>query len=101
MLNCWNKIVELGSRHDGWKGLGNFAPDVDAVRHAQAMLARIAAAGILKQPMIGLDAESSFSLSWFDNSISANLTVYNNGTYSFLISIENGDAAIGDENCVD
>ncbi len=100
-IDLKNKIEELGNRQDGWKGPGSLAPDADAVRYAQAMLTKIAAAKIARKPMVGLDFEGTFSFSWFDNSVSADLTVYNDGTYSFFISIENGDSASADENFVD
>jgi len=95
------QIEELSSRQNGWKGPESKAPNADATHYAQQMLTQLATAQISRQPMIGLDFEGTFSFSWFDDNVSADLTVYDNGIYSFFISNKRGNTASADEARVD
>ncbi len=96
-----SRIDELGSSQDGWKGPESRAPNEDACRHAKTMLDRLATAGISRRPMVGLDFEGTFSFCWFDDGVNGDLTVYDDGTYSFFISNEDDETARADEDRVD
>ena len=99
-LEVKDSIEALGDRQDGWKGPDSFAPNEHAKRNAHQMLRNLATAGISRQPRIGLDFEGTFSFSWFDDYVSGDLTVYDDGTYSFFISNKH-DSAGSDEEPLD
>ena len=92
------QIENLSRRQNGWKGPKSKAPYEDAKQYAKKLLQQLVIAQITKHPMIGLDFEGTFSFSWFDNQVSADLTVYDNGTYSFFISNKRGEMASADED---
>lgn len=80
------RITKLGNRTDGWKGPDSQAPKPKTVKFALEMLLNLGSNRIPRRPSIGLDFEGTFSFSWFDESVSADMTVYDDGTYSFFIT---------------
>ena len=80
------RIMDLGSRMDGWKGLDSQAPKPKTVKFALKMLSKLWRNRIPRRPSIGLDFEGTFSFSWFDQCVSADMTIYEDGTYSFFIT---------------
>lgn len=80
------RLKVLASKKDGWKGIDSLAALPEAHRHASDMLNKLAQEGIDRRPSIGLDYEGTFSLSWLDDSINVDLTVYEDGSYSFFAS---------------
>lgn len=102
ILSNWHselkdRIKDLGRRPDGWKGPDSRAPETDAVDCALEMLHKLALAGIPRRPSIGLDFEGTFSFAWFDEDVSADMTVYADGTYSFFVSSNTCTASADDE----
>ena len=91
-----DRLSQLSKKEDGWKGEKSIAPSSEARKAASDLLSKLAHEGIEKRPSIGLDYEGTFSLTWMDDKISADLTVYEDGTYSFFATSD-GQSAMADE----
>ena len=78
-----NRLEELSTKPDGWKGEKSFAASADALASARTLLWKLAQEGIDRRPTVGLDHEGTFSFMWIDANVKADLTVYEDGTYSF------------------
>ncbi len=88
LTNNWyflvaNRLDELSVKSDGWKGDKSFAANANALASARTLLWKLAQEGIDRRPAVGLDHEGTFSFMWIDANVKADLTVYENGTYSF------------------
>lgn len=92
------RIDKLSNHQDGWKGPESIAPNADATRYANEFLEQLVNVNIKNQPMVGLDYEGTFSFCWNDDQVSGDLTVYDNGTYSFFISNNRGRTASAEED---
>lgn len=79
-----DRMAALSEKQDGWKGPESQGAIPLAFEHANHMLRKLAVEGIDRRPSIGLDYEGTFSFTWFDGNLSIDLTVYEDGTYSFF-----------------
>ena len=87
--NAWHfeiakEIRALASKVDGWKGENSRAPSRSAVDRAQDLLRKLSDEKVERRPTVGLDHEGTFSFMWLDDEVRADLTVYDDGTYSFF-----------------
>lgn len=88
------RLDALSTKLDGWKGPGSIAASNDAKRYARDMLWKFSQEGIDKKPSIGLDFEGTFSLNWMDDKVSVDLTIYDDGTYSFYAKDNNTEVML-------
>ena len=77
-------MLALSKKQDGWKGPESQGAIPLAFEHASHMLRKLALEGIDRRPFVGLDYEGTFSFAWFDGKLNIDLTVYDDGTYSFF-----------------
>lgn len=91
-----DRLLQLSQKEDGWKGEKSVAPSREARKAASEMISKLAHEGVERRPSIGLDYEGTFSLNWMDDKLSADLTVYEDGTYSFFATSD-GRSAMADE----
>ena len=79
-----DRIAALSKKQDGWKGPDSLSALPLASEYANHFLRKLAKDGIDRQPTVGLDYEGTFSFAWSDGNLSIDLTVYNDGTYSYF-----------------
>lgn len=91
------RLKELAEKENGWKGAGSIAPSQSALYFAYDLLHKLALENIDRRPSIGLDYEGTFSLSWVDEVISIDLTVYDDGNYSFFASNQVENYSVDEE----
>jgi len=89
MYEAWHfevsdRMVALSEKQDGWKGPESQGAIPMAFEHANHMLRKLAVEGIDRRPSVGLDYEGTFSFTWSDGNLNIDLTVYDDGTYSFF-----------------
>jgi hypothetical protein len=93
------RMAGLAMKQDGWKGPESLAALPTAFMHANRLLRKLAVEGVDRRPSVGLDYEGTFSFTWFEDEFSADLTVYDDGTYSFFAS-DGTKSAAADEALV-
>lgn len=70
---------------DGWRGEGSFAPTEQTLQDTAELLLQISAEmPDLPRPLISVDEEGFACLHWNTSSLSATISVYGDGTYSFF-----------------
>ena len=79
-----NRMFTLSKKQNGWKGPGSRATLRPTFEHAGHLLWKLVLDGIKRRPVIGLDYEGTFSFCWIDDHSSIDLTVYQDGTYSYF-----------------
>lgn len=79
-----DRMVALSEKQDGWKGPESRRALPLAFEHANHLLRKLAADGIDRRPSVGLDYEGTFSFTWSDGNLGIDLTVYDDGTYSYF-----------------
>lgn len=92
------RIKDLSSKEDGWKGADSHSPTANMYELAIKMLSKLAREGIDRAPSIGLDYEGTYSFSWSDDAITVDVTIYDDGTYSFYASDANSSSVVDDAN---
>ena len=90
------RLKELSSKQNGWKGVDSVAPRDSSLKSAHVLLRKLAQEGIDRRPAIGLDHEGTFSFLWLDTDVKADLTVYDDGTYSFFVKSDGHSASVDD-----
>ena len=78
------RLAILSEKQDGWKGPESQGAMPLAFEYANRMLRKLAVEGIDRRPSVGLDYEGTFSFSWSGGDLKIDLTVYDDGTYSFF-----------------
>jgi len=91
-----DRMADLAVKQDGWKGPESIAALPMALEYANYLLRKLAVEGIDRRPTVGLDYEGTFSFTWSENEFRADLTVYDDGTYSFFAS-DGTNSATADE----
>ncbi|WP_420861936.1 hypothetical protein [Algirhabdus cladophorae] len=99
-----DRMVALSEKQDGWKGPESQSVLALAFEHANHLLRKLAVDGIDRRPTVGLDYEGTFSFAWSDGHLSIDLTVYDDGTYSYFAtdgvrSATADDALINERLC--
>jgi len=79
-----DRIAALSDKKDGWKGPESLGASPLSLQHANHLLRKLAAEGIDRRPSVGLDYEGTFSFTWSEGSLNIDLTVYDDGTYSYF-----------------
>jgi hypothetical protein len=79
-----DRMTFLSEKQDGWKGPESLAALPMAFEHANHLLRKLAVEGVDLRPSVGLDYEGTFSFAWSDDRLNVDLTVYDDGTYSFF-----------------
>ena len=79
-----DRMVALSEKQDGWKGPDSLSTLPLAFEYANHLLWKLAIDGIDRRPTVGLDYEGTFSFAWSDGNLSIDLTVYDDGTYSYF-----------------
>lgn len=83
------RIAFLASKPNGWKGPNSLAATKTAKELAVEFLRKLSVEQIDVQPKVGLDHEGTFSFFWSEDNLSVELTVYEDGTYSFFGASKN------------
>ena len=83
-FNVCDRLFALSGKQDGWKGPDSRAALRPAFEHAGHFLWKLVLDGVKRRPVIGLDHEGTFSFCWVDGNSSIDLTVYQDGTYSYF-----------------
>jgi len=101
LFNEWhfelsNRMARLALKQDGWKGPDSLAASPEALEYASRLLRKFAAESIDRRPTVGLDFEGTFSFAWSESGLRADLTVYDDGTYSFFASDGTNSATADD-----
>lgn len=91
-----SEMRALASKPDGWKGADSHSASISALHRAQDLLWKLSVEKVERRPAVGLDHEGTFSFMWMDDEISADLTVYEDGTYSFFAKGPNSMAMVDD-----
>ncbi|MDD9731669.1 hypothetical protein PVW46_17330 [Mameliella sp. AT18] len=77
------RINELAEKRFGWKGPDS-ASMLNRVReHSLHFLSKLGLEGVDRRPSVGLDFEGTLSFSWADDELQADLTIFEDGTYSY------------------
>lgn len=78
------KIDRYADLSDNWKGPGSIGPSEDVREQAKELAGQIALeiSGI-PRPIIGADDEGAITLHWSTPGMSATLTAYGDGTFSY------------------
>ncbi|WP_162620464.1 hypothetical protein [Limimaricola cinnabarinus] len=77
------RVFRLGHKRDGWKGPGSIGASGQAVDSVLALIDKLSLAGVDASPRIGLDEDGSFTVSWLDEDLVADVSVFPDGSYSF------------------
>jgi len=93
------RIEALAKLADGWAGDEYSAATDMAVIYADLFVQRLATAGLTVKPVVGLDSDGSFSFHIASDGLLADISVYDDGTYSFYAK-GNGQTAYSDESAV-
>ena len=83
-FEVFDRMVALSEKQDGWKGPDSLGALPLAFKHANHFLRKLVIDGIDRRPTVGLDYEGTFSFAWSDGNLSIDLTVYDDGTYSYF-----------------
>lgn len=81
-----DRIGYLATKASGWKGNNSAAMVKDVENHAYHFLSKLELEGVDRAPSVGLDYEGTISFTWLDNDLQADLTIYEDGTYSYFAS---------------
>lgn len=98
-----DELTNLSRLPDGWKGPESHAVSAVAKKHTIDFLQKLSKEIFERPPAIGLDFEGTFSLSWFEEEgINIDLTIYEDGTYSFFAkspetAVSVDDARVSDQ----
>tara|TARA_R100000306_G_C4370821_1_gene139872 strand:+ start:1045 stop:1629 length:585 start_codon:yes stop_codon:yes gene_type:complete len=95
------RLESLSSKLDGWKGPDSVKAISASRYHAQNFLWKLALENVDRRPAIGLDYEGTFSFSWFEERLKADLTVYDDGSYSFFATDGDTVASVDDASVQD
>lgn len=89
-------LDQLFAKPAGWKGPHSHAANEGALFFTRSLLWKLAHESIDRRPSLGLDHEGTFSLMWLDETVRADLTVYDDGTYSFFAEFGDDIASADD-----
>ena len=80
------EIIELASYEDGWKGQDSLGASEQATGDVKTLVRQLAAVpGRRMLPMVGLDDEGVYSLTWDDDVVLGSLSVFGDGTYAYSL----------------
>ena len=83
-FEIFDRMDALFKKQDGRKGPDSLGASPLALEHANHFLRKLAMDKIDRRPAVGLDYEGTFSFVWSDGNLSIDLTVYDDGTYSYF-----------------
>jgi len=95
------RVDALSLKEDGWKGADSFAASDKAYYFTLKFLTKLAQERIDRVPAIGLDYEGTYSLSWSDENIAVDITIYEDGSYSYYASDGNHSVTVDDASLTD
>ena len=78
------RIEQLSRKRAGWKGTDSHEMIPNVKKHARSFLSRLADEKIDRRPSVGLDYEGTVSFSWHEDDLHADLTIYEDGSYSYF-----------------
>jgi len=80
------EVADLARYGDGWKGPGSRGATGEATKQVRTLISKLARIrGERRLPMVGLDDEGIFVLTWREGDLRGNLSVRGNGFYSFAM----------------
>ena len=83
----YSEVVErinmLSKKEEGWKGQESHEMKPIVRKLALTFLRKLIHEGVDRRPTVGLDYEGTVSFSWIRDDISVDLTIYEDGTYSY------------------
>lgn len=94
--HVYERIGELSSKNDGWKGEGSLALTDEVAQETKQVVKLLSLANVTDVPSLGLDYEGSLSLFWQTQDLKAELSVYGDGTYSYFAR-RDAETATADE----
>lgn len=78
------RIDRLAEKPSGWNGADSSAMSSGLREHAHQFLTKLELEGIDRRPSVGLDYEGTISFTWLDDDLQADLTIFEDGTYSYF-----------------
>ena len=78
------RVEQLSRKRAGWKGTESHEMIPNVKKHARYFLSRLADEKIVRRPSVGLDYEGTVSFSWHEDDLHADLTIYEDGSYSYF-----------------
>lgn len=92
----YSEVVEridmLSKKKEGWKGQESHEMKPFVRKLALTFLRKLIHEGVDRRPTVGLDYEGTVSFSWIRDDISADLTIYEDGTYSYYAEKDDNTA---------
>jgi hypothetical protein len=84
LVEALSRIDQYAALSDNWKGPGSLAPSQQAREEAKELAEQLALeVPDVTRPSVGADDEGAITLHWATPSMSATLTAYGDGTYSY------------------
>ena len=98
MHSFFEKRMEvLRGLPDGWQGAGSLAATDETIDDAYAFLKRLVTElPDAPKPNIGLDSDGCIVLSWKNNRLIGNLSIFGDGTFSYYIEKDEDVAKAGE-----